>query len=240
MREERTDNVVRVALRREDETHVALEVSDNGHGIPPEILGRIFDPFFTTKPVGIGTGLGLSICHSIVASMGGRILVDSTARGTSFRVIFPIHVETDGARRSPPLSGATRISPRAKVLVIDDEVGIATTIRELLSPIHDVTAVSSAQAALDLIEGGASYDVILCDLMMPAVSGMALFEHIRESRPGLERRIVFMTGGAFTQGAADFLAAVPNRRLEKPFSLTMLEELIETMLRRPAGSAEVA
>ena len=82
--------VVRVGLRRWGEGRVAVEVQDNGCGIPKENLGRLFEPFFTTKPVGTGTGLGLSICHGIVTRLGGDIQVESTAQqGTLFRVVLP-------------------------------------------------------------------------------------------------------------------------------------------------------
>jgi PAS domain S-box-containing protein len=240
MKDDRPGNEVRVGLRREDEGHVAIEVSDNGEGIPPEIVGRIFDPFFTTKPAGVGTGLGLSICHSIVTGLGGRILVDTSGGGTSFRVILPARAASDHERAAPPVSGPSRIARRAKVLVVDDEVGIGATIRELLSPIHDVTAVSTATEGLELVERGAGYDVILCDLMMPTVSGMAFHDRVRALHPGMEDRMVFMTGGAFTQAAADFLARVPNPRIEKPFSLSTIEEVVASMARRPARQAEVA
>ncbi|WP_224364977.1 two-component system sensor histidine kinase NtrB [Hyalangium versicolor] len=82
---------VRLTTWREGREQVVVEVKDTGVGIPPENLHRLFDPFFTTKPVGVGTGLGLSICRGIVASLGGRITVESEpGRGTSFKVFLPV------------------------------------------------------------------------------------------------------------------------------------------------------
>jgi signal transduction histidine kinase len=82
---------IRVTTRREGAGHVAVEVADNGKGIPPEVLPKIFDPFFTTKEVGKGTGLGLSIVYKIVEQHGGKISVDSTVGvGTRFTVVLPL------------------------------------------------------------------------------------------------------------------------------------------------------
>ncbi len=84
--------LIRLTTRREDDSHVAVEIEDNGKGIPPDVLSRIFDPFFTPKDPGKGTGLGLSISHRIVEQHGGRITVDSAVGiGTKFRVVLPLH-----------------------------------------------------------------------------------------------------------------------------------------------------
>jgi CheY-like chemotaxis protein len=225
-------NEIRVDVRG-DGGQAVLEISDNGEGIAPEVLPRIFDPFFTTKPPGVGTGLGLSICHGIVTSLGGQITVHSVpGEGTTFRVTFP-RALTSFASEPPPPSidpSLQRAGPRARVLVIDDEIQIANTLRDLLSDDHDVSAATSAAEALAALDDGRGFDVIFCDLMMPVMSGIELYERIRRERPGLERHIVFMTGAAFTTHAAEFLASVENRCLEKPFSLQFVERVILEMM----------
>jgi CheY-like chemotaxis protein len=201
-------------------------VSDNGEGIPAEVLPRIFDPFFTTKPPGVGTGLGLSICHGIVSALGGQITVHSLpGEGTTFRVVLP------AARDEEPSSEPTSSTkgPRARVLVIDDELQIANTLRDLLSADHEVLATTTAAEGLAAIHSGGDFDVVFCDLMMPGMSGIELFEQLRDEGQGLEKRIVFMTGGAFTSPIAEFLASVPNRRVEKPFSLGLVERIVREM-----------
>lgn len=226
-------NEIRVVVRVDAEGRAVLEVSDNGDGIAPEVLSRIFDPFFTTKPPGVGTGLGLSICHGIVTSLGGQITVHSMpSEGTTFRVVMPTTLGTpepeppsQSARPPAPALGETR----ARVLVIDDEIQIANTLRELLSVEHDVTAATSGAEALAAMQAGHNFEVIFCDLMMPGMGGIEVYERIRAEYPGLERRIVFMTGGAFTTIAAEFLASVENRRLEKPFSLGLIERIVREM-----------
>jgi PAS domain S-box-containing protein len=226
-----TSNEIRVQVRTDGDAGAVLEVSDNGEGIPQEVLPRIFDPFFTTKPRGVGMGLGLSICHGIVMSLGGKITVHSTPNeGTTFRVALPAtdreDVEADAPASEVPSS---RPVPRARVLVIDDEIPIANTMRDLLGARHDVTATTSVRDALAAVEGGRDFDVIFCDLMMPGMSGIELYEELREGRPALANRIVFMTGGAFTKRAAEFLAATENRRVEKPFSLGLIERIVREM-----------
>ncbi len=234
-------NEVRVTVRSDGERRAVLEVADNGPGIPAEVLPRIFDPFFTTKPVGVGTGLGLSICHGIVMSLGGHIAVysDGTA-GTTFRVTLPT-TQTTAGDSAPPLSAAptSREAVRARVLVVDDEPAIASTLRDLLSPIHEVKAVTSAREALVALQD-TTFDAIFCDLMMPGMSGIELYERICAQHPGEEQRIVFMTGGAFTERAADFLAHVPNRRIEKPFNLTLVEHLVRELLHEARRAPRAA
>jgi PAS domain S-box-containing protein len=224
-------NEIRVQVRRDGDAVVVLEVSDNGEGIPAEVLPRIFDPFFTTKPRGVGMGLGLSICHGIVMSLGGKITVHSTPNeGTTFRVALPATDREDAEIEAPVNEPAsTQVAPRARVLVIDDEVPIANTMRDLLGAQHDVTATTSVRDALAAVEGGREFDVIFCDLMMPGMSGIELYEELRDERPALASRIVFMTGGAFTKRAAEFLAATENRRVEKPFSLGLIERIVREM-----------
>jgi PAS domain S-box-containing protein len=230
-----TSNEIRVNVRPDGDATIVLEVSDNGEGIVQEILPRIFDPFFTTKPRGVGMGLGLSICHGIVTSLGGQITVHSTpSEGTTFRVALPSTNREDADAEPPPSEApSARSGPRARVLVIDDEVSIANTMRDLLSRRHDVTATNTARDALVAIESGQDFDVIFCDLMMPGMSGIDLYEHLRQSHPALARRIVFMTGGAFTTRAAEFLAATQNRRVEKPFSLELIERIVHEIARPP-------
>jgi PAS domain S-box-containing protein len=228
-------NEVHIEVRAEPGERAVLEVSDNGTGIPPEVLPRIFDPFFSTKPRGVGMGLGLSICHGIVASLGGQISVKSTVDGTTFRVVLPTTDEGADEDEPPPTSeppSARALSPRVSVLVVDDEIPIVNTMRELLGTSFDVTATTSVREALAAIETKA-FDVVLCDLMMPDKNGIDFYEDLKRHHPELVRRVVFMTGGAFTPRAAEFLASIENRRVEKPFSLSMMERLVSEVARAP-------
>jgi PAS domain S-box-containing protein len=227
----RADNEIRVSLRASGAGEATIEVADNGPGIPEEVRSRIFDPFFTTKPVGLGLGLGLSICHGIVTAHGGTISVESgLGRGTTFRVVLPLQaVETQASGPAAGSKGAADGAParRRRVLVIDDEPALASMIRRVLDKQCDVEVVTEAREGLArLVDGNKSYDIVLCDLMMPDMTGMDLFAEVARRRPGIERTFVFMTGGAFTPRATEFLAQIKNRRLEKPFETAALKAIV--------------
>ncbi len=228
-------NEIRVVVRAMTPDRVSVEVHDNGAGIPPQLRGRIFEPFFTTKPVGIGTGLGLAICHGIVTSLGGVISVESeVGKGSVFRVELPATMRVSGAAVAPRVNDveAPSRSPslRGRILVIDDEPIVCFSLERLLSAEGDVVAVTTAREGLARIEAGERFDIILCDLMMPEMDAPAMYEQLRKFEPSQAHRMVFVTGGAFTWRARDFLASVPNAQLGKPFDVDALLELVRTRI----------
>jgi CheY-like chemotaxis protein len=205
-------------------------VSDTGAGIPREIIGRIFDPFFTTKPVGEGTGLGLSICHGIVKNLGGEIVVErNVTRGTTFRVVLPAAAPVRAVVRTstPPAP----LGARARVLIVDDEPNLRLSLAQILATEHDVRETASGHEVLDMMREGVRFDVILCDLLMPEMSGVDLFQALEAVAPEQCKRVVFLTGGAFTPRAQEFLARIANPRLEKPFDIDELLVLIRKVMR---------
>ncbi|GAC1352642.1 MAG: hypothetical protein NVSMB1_17570 [Polyangiales bacterium] len=226
-------NEIHLVTRTAPDGQAIIEVSDNGPGIPDELLGKIFDPFFTTKPVGIGTGLGLSICHNIVDAMGGTISAQSTlGAGSTFRVTLPAAAAAIGGpiREAQRRPSSLKPSRRATILVVDDEPTVGITVRRVLRD-HDVTLVTTGAQALKLIDMGRQFDVILCDLMMPEMTGVELYEHLEAAHPALVDRVVFITGGAFTPAANLFLDRVPNERLEKPFDMQNLRAVVQRFAR---------
>jgi PAS domain S-box-containing protein len=224
------EHVVRAVTARAPDGRASVTISDTGSGIPPEVLPRIFDPFFTTKPVGVGTGLGLSICHGIVSGLGGEIQVDSTpGKGSRFTVLLP--PAPSEARLDPPAPAFPAPPPRrGRILVVDDEALVGRAVSRILAPLHEVLARTSARAALDDIARGEVFDVVLCDLMMPEMTGMELHARLREVAPALAERTVFLTGGAFTPTAREFLARTRNARIEKPFEPDQLRALVARVL----------
>ncbi len=201
---------------------VIAEVSDTGAGIPSEIISRVFDPFFTTKPIGAGTGLGLSICHGIVAALGGEISVQSqVGKGTTFRVLLPA---TTKIAPPAPASVPRESVPRQRVLVIDDEPMVGVSLRRLLATDHDVVSEQSAVTALCRIDAGEPFDVIVCDLMMPNVSGIDFYQALEQRK--CSQRVIFMTGGAFTTGAAEFVARTSAPVVAKPIDGQLLRSMI--------------
>ncbi len=215
---------IRVGTRTDEHGNVLIEVSDTGMGIPPENIKRIFDPFFTTKGE-TGTGLGLSISHGAIRSLGGDIrVVSSPGQGTTFQVILPPAKAWRG--NVPVSSHETRALTRPRVLVVDDERLVGEAVARALSEENDVEVVTEARQALARIAKGERYDVILCDLMMPVMTGMDLYAEIVRAAPQLVGRLVFMTGGAFTPRARAFLESVSNPCLEKPLDTSKLRSII--------------
>ena len=226
-------NEVRVATRHDREAGtVVVEVADTGEGIAPEDRRRIFDPFFTTKPLGVGTGLGLSISHSIVASLGGEIRVESArGRGSTFEVVLPA---AGAAEHGEKEEERATLATRARILVVDDEPLVGAVLQRLLGARHEVVVARRASEALVLLGAGARFDLLLCDLLMPEESGMELFEKLGAAYPDQAKRTVFMTGGAFTERARAFAAKRQHRVLTKPVDVREIEALLAEGLAAPA------
>ena len=224
-------NRVRVATRKAHDGAVCIEVSDSGPGIPAEVMPRLFEPFFTTKE-GSGTGLGLAICEKIVRGFNGRITAESVpGQGACFRVYLP--VARPEARRFTPAGfmGVGGPVARARVLVIDDEPSIGIAMRRALARAHEVTVVQSARDALSLLARGPGFDVIFCDLMMPEMTGPDLLELLAQQRPEELRKVILITGGAFSPRTRAFLDQTSHLVIEKPFSPQQLLGVVAERMR---------
>ena len=228
-----------MATRTDEVGRAVVEVSASGSGIAAEALPHLFSPLYTTKPPGIGTGLGLPICQRIVTQMGGEIHVESViGEGTTFRVLLPAAAPT-GPSSGHAAHAAARAPTslrRGRILVVDDEPMLAAAIRRVLVSQHDVVTTTRAVDALDKLRSGATFDVIFCDLMMPQVTGMELYARIESEFPEHASRVVFLTGGAFTQAARDFLARVSNPTLEKPIDRNGLLALVSERVKASSCS----
>jgi nitrogen-specific signal transduction histidine kinase len=229
-------NRIIVCTRAEDEM-VVIEVQDTGQGISPEHRARLFDPFFTTKPVGVGTGLGLYISQQILSSMGGSISVESEpSKGSTFRLRIPIATRPARATAAPP---PVPTVARARILAIDDEPMIGRVVKSALAS-HDVTEMTSATAAFERIQAGERFDLIICDLMMPHMTGMDFHAALERVAPEQAARMVFLTGGAFTPRAREFLDTVPAPRVDKPFAVNQMRTLVDERLRLLRARADRA
>ncbi len=218
---------VRVAVT-EGAGEVRVEVRDDGVGIAPENVARLFDPFFTTRAPGKGTGLGLSICHSIVTSFGGRIEVESVlGAGSAFTVVLPAAGATPEPAPPPPPRPSSPPRRRQRLLLVEDERNMRTVLQALLSSRYDVVTAATGREGRDVLTADGAWDLVLCDLLMPEVTGMDLYDWIERNRPALRERVVFMTGGAFTERASRVLDASPGRWIEKPFEFDALADLLE-------------
>jgi PAS domain S-box-containing protein len=229
-------NVLRVSTWTNERGQAVVELRDNGPGMTEAVRSRVFEPFFTTKPIGQGTGLGLSIAYNIVTSLGGQLECESEpGKGASFRVVLPTPSPT-----ARPASGARRIEPaarRARILVAEDESIVASLLERALKSDYDVEIATDGAQALALLLSERDYDVVLCDLMMPNLTGQEVYARATRERPQLADRFVFMTGGTTSATAEAFLAQIPNEKLDKPFSVPGLRGVLERALPRASRSA---
>jgi len=217
-------NEIRVRTWAEKDC-VLVEVRDTGCGIPPENLGRLFDPFFTTKEIGVGSGLGLSISKNIVESYGGTLTVGSeVGKGTSFTVRLPVQPRKDDlAARAPQATEESTV--RGRILIVEDEAPIRSAMVRMLTG-HETVEAANGSEARQLLENDQAFDLILCDMMMPDISGMELHQWLAEKHPRLAKDLIFITGGAFTPRAREYLRKVDNLRLEKPFDVTNFKKIV--------------
>ncbi len=223
-------NSIAVSTRTGPGDTAVIEVKDSGVGIPDAVLARIFDPFFTTKPSGTGTGLGLPICRNIVQSLGGEITVESSpGEGTTVRVILP---GVDGGPVSSPTPSYVPPDERANVLVVDDDELVSRALRRVLRG-HEVTSTQDGAKALELLLDGDDYfHIVLCDLMMPLMSGRELYEQLAAAAPEACERLVFMTGGTAGPEDRDFTHVVGAKVIDKPFDSASVRALVQDALRR--------
>jgi two-component system cell cycle sensor histidine kinase/response regulator CckA len=219
-------NEVRVMTSAGEGDRVLIDVSDTGPGIPEAVLDRIFDPYFTTKPLGVGTGLGLAIGRSIVTSLGGSITAaNSPGGGATFRVSLPI-LRSYSAKPTAAPAPQRAAQRKHRVLIVEDEPALALALERALDDSYDALVAPGGREALGLLTRDAAFDAVLCDVMMPGMGGVELYEAVRASVPQLADRFVFMTGGTQAVRIRDFLADSQRPWLEKPFDVRELKELL--------------
>lgn len=200
-----------------------IEVTDNGPPFAPEVLPRIFDPFYAARPGPEGIGLGLAVTHSIVSGVGGTIAVESdSTRGTTFRITLPQVPEDQVVA---PAASPQRSATRPLIFVIDDERPILTAIERMLGSSYEVQGFELGHDALETL-AQRQPDVILCDVMMPEMSGADFYSRLKTTWPQLVDRVVLLTGGAFTREAQVFIEGCPAPVVEKPFTLRSLKDAI--------------
>lgn len=219
----------RITLRTRalSEDRLVVEISDTGTGMSEEVRQRLFEPFFTTKASDRGTGLGLFVSLGIVTAVGGTLEVESrVGEGTTVRVTLPSYHGAEAVPEKPARS-SVRALARRRLLVVDDDALVARTLVRQLSG-HAVDVVASGHAALErLAAAGEQYDLVLCDLMMPDMTGMDVYELVQQRYPDLADRFVFISGGGVTERSRQFLEEHADRVLAKPIDSRQLCELLE-------------
>jgi PAS domain S-box-containing protein len=213
--------------------YVRLTVRDTGHGMAPETMERIFEPFFTTKEVGQGTGMGLAVVHGIITSYGGAITVESTpGQGTTFAVYLPRLAEpasaTRAAKESPP-GGSEHL------LFVDDEVALVHLWQAALEHLgYNVIACTSSLEALDVFRAAPqSFDLVITDYTMPAMTGEVLAHELRRIQPDIP--IILCTGFSDTMTAQRAQALGIDGFILKPLMVGDLSLAIRRVLAQRSG-----
>ncbi len=214
-----------VSTRVEASGDVLLAVEDTGPGIAEELYERVFDPYFSTKTSDVGSGLGLAIVRDIAGRHGGTARITRSAAGGARVEVRLRRASGVVAAIVPTAAAPHRTGQRARVLLVDDEPMLLRSMQEAVRDEHDVVIAHGGRAALDLLESDQRFDLVVCDLQMPNVDGVAVYETLSLRCPELVRRFVVMTGGAVTPRAASFLQREKPRLLTKPIDLDELLEL---------------
>ncbi|BDG10127.1 sensor histidine kinase [Anaeromyxobacter paludicola] len=218
---ERERHLIQVAARAEGDQAV-LEVTDTGPAVPERALPRVFEPFTVTRADGAGAGLGLSICRTLVCGMGGELTADSGRGRNVFQARLPL-ARPAAPRDAPPGAAPARL-PR--VLLLDDEEGIGRAVRRALHGFAEVVCETAGRQALQRFAAGERFDLVLCDVMMPQMTGTQFHAALAQLDPAAARDLVFVSGGAFAGAEREALALLPNERLEKPLDLARLRSLL--------------
>lgn len=192
--------------------YVCLSIADSGEGMDEETLARATEPFFTTKGVGKGTGLGLSMVHGMMEQIGGRLVLKSRkGEGTTAELWLPMATSaSDLAREQIVLSQETIEAAPLRILAVDDDALVLLNTAAMLEELgHTVAEAHSAAAALDLLEEQ-PFDLVITDHAMPKMTGLQLFDAIREKWPNIP--VIIATGYAELPGAQEM------KILNKPFT----------------------
>jgi PAS domain S-box-containing protein len=212
-------------------SYICLSVTDTGAGMVPEVLARVTEPFFTTKEQGKGTGLGLAMARGFTEQSGGGLHIESApGRGTNVKLWFPLA----GPISSAPnlLKTSALASPqRARLLIVDDDpIVLDITAEGLEAEGYSVLSAEDGAAALTILDAGETMSVIICDLSMPGMDGLAVIREAQRRRPGLPA--ILLTG--FMSNTAELALseglAGPFSLLRKPTALTQLAEQVEMLL----------
>ena len=215
---------------------IVVEIIDDGPGIPETYLTKIFDPFFTTKDVGKGTGLGLSLSYGMIKEHGGNIYARSRlGEGSTFVIELPIITrlqEEPGATPDlmPQALQFENLVRGKRILVVDDEKYILDFFVEVFQALPmQVDIAGDGRVAMKkmLLK---EYDIVVSDFKMPQMSGRELFTWIKENRPQLASRIIFVTGDTVSVETRSFFEDNHTRYLAKPFKIEEVKEVIQEAL----------
>ena len=223
---------------------ISIAFQDDGPGITKENMGRLFEPFFTTKDPGEGTGLGLSISRSIILEHNGKMMVESKeGYGATFTIEIPAIENPAGISepKTPVPEVKSPMTKKGRILVVDDEPGVRALLDSRLTKMgHSVDTISDGASAMEMINAGTNYDLIIADVRMPGMNGIELYTLIKRKMPSMANNFIFITGDVM---GADIKAFIHQNRLaaySKPFDTAVLLDKINSMLGEEKPQSLVA
>jgi signal transduction histidine kinase/CheY-like chemotaxis protein len=211
-----------VAVRRRDETHIRLSVTDTGAGMDEETARRAVEPFFSTKGIGKGTGLGISMVHGLAAQLGGALTIDSRP-GSGTRIDLWLPISKDASEPTRVAERSRSETFKGRVLVVDDESLVRMTTADMLQSLgYETEEAEDAHEAERRLLDGERFNLIVSDHLMPGMTGVELARRIRERFP--EVLVLIVSGYAEAKGISPDLP-----RLGKPFRQAELADAIKKL-----------
>ena len=217
--------------------YVMIAVSDTGNGIPAAVQDKVFEPFFTTKEVGRGTGLGLSMVYGFIKQSNGHIKVYSEeGHGTSIKLYLPrAAAKAEELDAAEPVEGGTET-----ILVVEDDAMVRRFVVAQLTALgYRTLTANNGAAALAIVDGGADFDLLFTDVIMPGgINGRQLAEAVRERRPDL--KVLFTSG--YSENAIIHHGRLDSGvlLLQKPYRKSELARMVRAALEKPAGDRSAA
>jgi len=215
--------------------YVRISIADTGTGIDEPIQSRIFEPFFTTKEIGRGTGLGLASAYGIIKNHDGAIdFTSKPGQGTTFYIYLPA---SDAAVQKTQTTMSDLTTGTETILLVDDEKVIVQVNKPMLEKLgYKVFAAGGGREAIEIFDANyASIDMVVLDMIMPDLSGGAVFDHLKSIKPDI--KVLLSTGYSISGQAEEILARGCTGFIQKPFDIKMLSEKIRGILDGPEDSA---
>lgn len=225
--ENRTFSQDMVALSSELDPgdYVEVSVTDNGEGMPPEVLSKVFEPFFTTKDVGKGTGLGLSTVYGFAKQSNGKVTIYSEpGKGTTVNLYIPRFRENGDEGLPDPVVKEAELETGQRILLVEDQPEVQAHVQKLLTRMgYIVAAASDGEQALSLVRSGQNFDLIFTDVILPGgLNGQQLAEEVRKVHPRV--KVLFTSGYPAFAFKHLGLGELDNLRLiRKPYQSTSLK-----------------
>ncbi len=212
--------------------YICLSIADTGTGIDPAVLGRVLEPFYSTKPPGQGTGLGLSMAKGFVEQSGGGLTIDSRpGRGTTVRLWIPAATRSDAMAESYERIVEVRSDGRKRILLVDDEAMVRETLCASLEDAgYTVVVASGGAEALALLRSAVVVDILVTDLSMPGIDGLALIRQAQRQRAGLPAVLLTGYAGHGAQLAVGEAVNGAFSLMRKPVTAAQLADRIEALL----------